>query len=38
VGILADFYKGPSRAIVEAECPTFGKPSVVLSASDVQAK
>jgi type VI secretion system VasD/TssJ family lipoprotein len=38
VGILADFYKGPSRAVVEAKCPTFGKPSVVLSGSDVQAK
>jgi type VI secretion system VasD/TssJ family lipoprotein len=38
VGILADFYGGPSRAVVEAECGRFSSRSVVLSASDVQSK
>jgi type VI secretion system VasD/TssJ family lipoprotein len=38
LGILADFYSGPSQTTVKADCPRFGKPHVVLSASDVQAK
>ncbi len=35
IGVLADFYSGPSQAVVEAECPTFGKSTIVLTASDV---
>lgn len=38
VGILADFYNGPSQAVVEAACPMFGSQTVVLSASDVQVR
>jgi type VI secretion system VasD/TssJ family lipoprotein len=38
VGILADFYNGPSKAVVEAQCGMFGGPTVVLSSSDVQVK
>ncbi len=38
IGILADFYSGPSRTLVDADCGTFWKTKVVLSASDVQAK
>ncbi|MBW2281807.1 MAG: type VI secretion system lipoprotein TssJ [Deltaproteobacteria bacterium] len=38
IGVLADFYSGPSQAVVEAECPTFGKPTIVLTASDVQVR
>lgn len=38
VGILADFYNGPSKAVVEAECQMFGGTAVVLSSSDVQVK
>jgi type VI secretion system VasD/TssJ family lipoprotein len=38
VGIVADFFSGASRAVVPAKCGMFGRPSVVLSASDVQAK
>ena len=38
IGILADFYNGPSQAVVEADCPMFGKPTIVLTASDVQAR
>lgn len=38
VGILADFYSGPSQAHVKADCPLFGKPTIVLTASDVQVR
>ncbi len=38
IGILADFYSGPSQAVVEADCPMFGKPTIVLTASDVQVR
>jgi len=38
VGILADFYNGPSKAVVEAQCGMFGGSTVVLSSSDVQVK
>jgi type VI secretion system VasD/TssJ family lipoprotein len=36
VGIVADFFSGASRAVVPAKCGMFGKPKIVLSASDVQ--
>jgi type VI secretion system VasD/TssJ family lipoprotein len=38
VGVLADFYAGPSRTVVPAECGTFSQGTVVLSASDVQTR
>jgi type VI secretion system VasD/TssJ family lipoprotein len=36
VGVLADFYRGPSREIVAAGCPRFGRTALVLSHSDLQ--
>jgi len=36
VGIVADFFAGASRAVVPAKCGMFGKPKIVLSASDLQ--
>jgi len=36
VGIVADFFSGASRAVVPAKCGMFGRPGVVLSASDLQ--
>ena len=36
VGIVADFFSGASRAVVPAKCGMFGKPKIVLSASDLQ--
>jgi type VI secretion system VasD/TssJ family lipoprotein len=38
IGLVADFFRQPSRVTIEAECPTLGKPHVVLSASDLQVK
>ena len=38
VGVLADFYAGPSRTVVEADCGTFSQTAIVLSSSDVQAE
>jgi type VI secretion system VasD/TssJ family lipoprotein len=38
VGILADFYNGPSKAVAPAECPRFGDTHLVLSSSDVQVR
>jgi type VI secretion system VasD/TssJ family lipoprotein len=36
VGIVADFFGGASRGVVPAKCGMFGKPKIVLSASDLQ--
>jgi type VI secretion system VasD/TssJ family lipoprotein len=36
LGVVADFYGGPSRTIVPVECSTFGQTAIVLSSSDVQ--
>ena len=36
IGVLADFYGGPSKEIVEAQCPTFGRDTLVLTRSDLQ--
>ena len=36
VGVIADFYTGPSAAVVEVGCGMFGGAEVVLSASDLQ--
>ena len=40
VGLVADFYRGASRAVVEASCPTlgFGGIDIVLSSKDLQVK
>ena len=38
VGVIADFYSGPSAAVVEAGCGLFGGAEVVLSASDLQTR
>ncbi len=38
VGMVADFYRGPSRTVVEASCPTLGLGGIkiVLSSNDLQ--
>ncbi len=38
VGLVADFYRGPSRTVVEASCPTLGLggTKIVLSSNDLQ--
>lgn len=39
VGLVADFYNGPSRAVIEADCPTFGSGTrIILTTSDLQAE
>lgn len=38
LGIVADFYNGPSRTIVEADCATIGTQKIILSSNDVQAE
>ena len=36
LGVLADFYSGPSRAVVEADCSLVGNQKIVLSSRDLQ--
>lgn len=38
VGVVADFYRGPSRTVIEASCPTMGLggTKIVLSSNDLQ--
>ena len=36
VGVVADFYREPSRSVVEPSCGMFGGSKVVLSATDMQ--
>ena len=36
LGVLADFYSGPSRAVVEADCSMVGNQKIVLSSRDMQ--
>ena len=39
VGVLADFYNGPSRTVVEAKCPTIGSGARInLTTNDLQAE
>jgi type VI secretion system VasD/TssJ family lipoprotein len=36
LGVVADYYRGPSRAVVEASCGWFGGESLVLTSGDLQ--
>ena len=36
VGVVADFYKRPNRAVIEPSCGWFGGEKIVLSATDMQ--
>lgn len=36
VGVVADFYRQPSRAVLEPSCGVFGGSKIVLSAIDLQ--
>lgn len=40
LGVVADFYSGPSRTVVEADCAAFGigGTKIVLSSNDLQAE
>jgi type VI secretion system VasD/TssJ family lipoprotein len=40
VGVVADFYSGPSRTVVDADCATFGLggAKIALSSNDLQAE
>jgi type VI secretion system VasD/TssJ family lipoprotein len=40
LGVVADFYNGPSRTVVEADCAAFGigGTKIVLSSNDLQAE
>ena len=40
LGVVADFYNGPSRTVVNAKCSTFGLggTKIILSSNDLQAE
>lgn len=38
VGVVADFYRKPSGAVLEPSCGVFGGSKIVLSATDMQVK